>query len=100
MEQIIRRDPIEDTIIRECAMMGEIKRRREENAKLRAELAAHEARRKREWAAKFARYEREIAAEKRRDMRWLVVMRGVALFFSGAGVAALMVLLAFMVVGG
>lgn len=51
----------EDTIIRECAMMGEIKRRREENARLREEIAAHEAQRKREWAAKFARYEREIA---------------------------------------
>lgn len=90
----------EDTIIRECAMMGEIKRRREENARLKAEIAAHEARRKREWAVKFARYEREIAEERKRDMRWLTIVRGVALFMAGAGVAALAVALAIMCVGG
>lgn len=90
----------EDVILRECAMMGEIKRRREENARLKAEIEAHEARRKREWAAKFARYEREIAEERERDMHWLAIVRGVALFMAGAGVAALMVALAIMVVGG
>lgn len=90
----------EDVIIRECAMMGEIRRRRAENEKLRAEVAAHEARQKREWAAKFARYEREIAEERKRDMRWLAIVRSVALFMAGAGVAALMVALAIMMVGG
>ena len=90
----------EDVIIRECAMMGEIKRRREENARLKAEIAAHEARRKREWAAKFARYEREIAEERKQDMRWLAIARGVALFMAGASVAALAVALAIMCVGG
>lgn len=90
----------EDVIIRECAMMGEIKRRREENARLKAEIAAHEARRKREWAAKFARYEREIAEERRQDMRWLTIVRGAALFMAGAGVAALAVALAIMCMGG
>ena len=36
----------EDRIIRECAMMGEIRRTREENARLKAEIArgAEEAR--------------------------------------------------------
>lgn len=90
----------EDVIIRECAMMGEIKRRREENARLRAEIAAHEARRKRELAAKFARYEREIAEERKQDLKWLAIVRSVALFMAGAGVAALMVALAIMMVGG
>ena len=39
-------DTADDIIIRECAMMGEIKRTREENARLKAEIEAHEARRK------------------------------------------------------
>lgn len=90
----------EDTIIRECAMMGEIKRRREENARLRAEIEAHEARRKREREARMARYRREIEAERQRDLKWLAIVRGVALFMAGAGVAALAVALAVMCVGG
>lgn len=90
----------EDTIIRECAMMGEIKRRREENDRLKAEIKAYEARLKREREARFARYEREIEAEKQQDMRWMVAVRGVALFMAGAGVAALAVALAIMCVGG
>lgn len=90
----------EDRIIRECAMMGEIRRRREENARLKAEIEAHEARRKRERAARMARYKREIEAEKRQDLRWMIAVRGVALFMAGAGVAALMVALAIMCVGG
>lgn len=90
----------EDRIIRECAMMGEIKRRREENARLKAEIEAHEARRKRERAARMARYKREIEAEKQQDLRWMIAARGVALFMAGAGVAALMVALAIMMVGG
>lgn len=90
----------EDRIIRECAMMGEIRRRREENARLKAEIEAHEARRKRERAARMARYKREIEAEKRQDLRWMIAVRGVALFMAGAGVAALMVALAIMMVGG
>nr|DAI82962.1 MAG TPA: hypothetical protein [Caudoviricetes sp.] len=90
----------EDRIIRECAMMGEIRRRREENARLKAEIEAHEARRKRERAARMARYRREIEAEKQQDMRWMIAVRGVALFMAGAGCAALMVALAIMCVGG
>ena len=90
----------EDTIIRECAMMGEIKRRREENARLKAEIEAHEARRKREREARMARYKREIEAEKRQDLRWMAVARCVALFLAGAGCAALAVALAVMVMGG
>lgn len=90
----------EDVILRECAMMGEIKRRREENARLRAEIAAHEARHKREMAAKFARYEREIAAEKQQDLRWMAAARMGVMFAAGAGVAALMVAIAIMCVGG
>ena len=90
----------EDRIIRECAMMGEIKRRREENARLKAEIEAHEARKKRERAARMARYRREIEAEKQQDLRWMTMVRGVALFMAGAGVAALMVALAIMMVGG
>lgn len=90
----------EDVIIRECAMMGEIKRRREENERLKAEIEAHEARRKREWAAKFARYERAIAEERQQDLRWMAAARMGVMFAAGAGVAALAVALAIMVVGG
>ena len=81
-------------------MMGEIKRRREENARLKAEIEAHEARRKRERAARMARYKREIEAEKREDLRWMIAARMGMMFAAGAGVAALMVALAIMVVGG
>ena len=59
-----QQETAEDRIIRECAMMGEIRRGREENARLKAEIEAHEARRKRERAARMARYKREIEAEK------------------------------------
>ncbi len=90
----------EDRIIRECAMMGEIRRKREENARLKAEIESHEARRKRERAARMARYKREIEAEKQQDLCWMVIVRGVALFMAGAGVAALAVALAIMCVGG
>ena len=97
---VMKQEAAEDVIIRECAMMGEIKRRREENARLKEEIAAYEARLKREREARFARYQREIEAEKQQDMRWMVVVRGVALFMAGAGVAALAVALAIMCVGG
>ena len=40
-------DAADDMIIRECAMMGEIKRTRDENERLKAEIEAHEARLKR-----------------------------------------------------
>lgn len=93
-------DTAEDMIIRECAMMGEIKRRREENARLKAEIEAHEARRKRERAARMARYRREIEAEKQQDLRWMAAARMGVMFAAGAGVAALMVALAIMCVGG
>ncbi len=90
----------EDRIIRECAMMGEIRRRREENARLKAEIEAHEARRKRERAARMARYKREIEADKQQDLRWIAAARMGVMFAAGAGVAALMVALAIMCVGG
>lgn len=90
----------EDVIIRECAMMGEIKRQREENARLKAEIEAYEARRKRERAARMARYKREIETEKQQDMRWMIAARMGVMFAAGAGVAALMVALAIMCVGG
>ena len=93
-------DTAEDMIIREYAMMGEIKRTREENARLKAEIEAHEARRKRERAARMARYRREIEAEKQQDLRWMVAVRMGVMFAAGAGVAALMVALAIMFVGG
>lgn len=90
----------DDAFLRECVMMGEIRRRRAENEKLRAEIAAHEARHKREMAAKFARYEREIAAEKQRDLRWITAVRMAALFLAGAGCAAILVAIAVMVMAG
>lgn len=93
-------DTADDMIIRECAMMGEIKRTREENARLKSEIEAHEARRKRERAARMARYRREIEAEKQQDLRWMAAVRMAALFLAGAGCAALMVALAIMCVGG
>lgn len=97
---ITTQETAEDRIIRECAMMGEIRRRREENARLKAEIEAHEARRKRERAARMARYKREIEAEKQQDMRWMAAARMGVMFAAGAGVAALMVALAIMCVGG
>ena len=93
-------DTADDMIIRECAMMGEIRRTREENARLKAEIEAHEARRKRERAARMARYRREIEAEKQQDLRWMAAARMGVMFAAGAGVAALMVALAIMCVGG
>ena len=86
-------DEATEAFIRECAMMGEIRRLRRENA-------AYAARIRRDQAARFARYEREIAEEKRRDLRWMTAVRMAALFFAGAGCAALMVALAIMVMGG
>ena len=71
-------DTADDIIIRECAMMGEIKRSREENARLKA----------------------EIEAEKQQDLRWMAAARMGVMFAAGAGVAALMVALAIMFVGG
>ena len=71
-------DAADDIIIRECAMMGEIKRTREENARLKA----------------------EIEAEKQQDLRWMAAARMGVMFAAGAGVAALMVALAIMFVGG
>ena len=93
-------DAADDIIIRECAMMGEIKRTRAENARLKAEIEAHEARRKRERAARMARYKREIEAEKQQDLRWMLAARMGVMFTAGAGVAALIVALAIMFVGG
>lgn len=89
-----------DAFLRECAMAGEIRRRRAENEKLRAEIAAHEARHQREMAAKFARYKREIAAERQKDLRWMAAVRMAALFLAGAGCAAILVAIAVMVMAG
>lgn len=82
-----------DAFLRECILAGEIRRLRRENA-------AYAARIRRDRAARFARYEREIAEEKRRDLRWMTAVRMAALFFAGAGCAALAVALAVMVMGG
>lgn len=82
-----------DAFLRECAMAGEIKR-------LRADNAAYAARINRERAARMARYRREIEAEKHQELRGVLFLRGAALFLAGAGVAALMVAIAIMVVGG
>lgn len=87
------RDEATEAFIRECAMMGEIRR-------LRADNAAYEARIRRERAARMARYEREIAAERQKDLRGVAFLRALALFMAGAGCAALMVALAIMVMGG
>lgn len=86
-------DETTEAFIRECAMMGEIRR-------LRADNAAYKARIDRERAARMARYEREIAAERQQDLRGVAFLRALALFMAGAGVAALMVALAIMVMGG
>lgn len=82
-----------DAFLRECAMAGEIKR-------LRADNVAYKARIDRERAARMARYKREIEAEKHQELHGVLFLRGAALFLAGAGVAALMVALAIMVMGG
>ena len=48
----------------------------------------------------MARYKREIEAEKQQDLRWMAAARMGVMFAAGAGVAALMVALAIMCVGG
>lgn len=93
-------DETTEAFLRECAMMGEIKRRRDENNQLRQEIAANTACIKRMQAARRASYRRQLEADKRWGGRMVAAVQMVSLFLSGAGVAALMVALAIMVMGG
>lgn len=94
----------EDTILRECAMMGAIRRKEQENAELRERIAEYEKSRKRRMAAVRAKYERQIEADKAElkayNERVGLILEGIGLFFAGAGVMALMIQFAFMCVGG
>lgn len=89
-----------DVFLRECAMMGEIKRRRDENNQLRQEIVANTACIRRMRAARQAAYRRQLDEDRRRGGRMMAAVQMASLFLSGAGVAALMVALAIMVMGG
>jgi regulator of replication initiation timing len=94
----------EDAMLRECAMMGAIRRKEEENRLLRVENARYKARIDREMALKFERYAREIAAEKKANKayaeRMTFLKHGLAMMGAAVCVMVLAVMFAFMCVGG
>ena len=98
------RTAADEAFFRECAMMGAIKRKEEENRLLRVENARYKARIEREMALKFERYAREIAEEKAASKRYAERMtflkHGLAMMGAAVGVMVLAVMLAFMCVGG
>ncbi len=102
--EIAIRKTEEDAILRECVLMGAIRRKEAENAKLRERIDAYEESRKRHIAATCAKYDRwiaeERAAEQERDAKISSIMYTIAIFLAGAGCMALMLQIIVMCLGG